>query len=147
MQTANAHKEPLPMTCVRWKPLGTMESQKTQTVLVTTSADGYIQHWHVNTGKAINTMKEEVDNDLYALDFTSDGKLMATAGSNTIVYVYDEQTRQKVLEMKVGGKKLPGHSSRIFAVRFSPQDPNVLVSGGWDRTLQIYDIREGRTVA
>jgi COMPASS component SWD3 len=49
--------------------------------------------------------------------------------------------------MKVGGKNLPGHSNRIFALKFHNTDPNVLVSGGWDRTIQIYDIREGRTVA
>ncbi len=77
----------------------------------------------------------------------SDGKMFAAAGMDTIVYVYDEQTKQKVVEMKVGGKNLPGHSNRIFALKFHNQDPNVLISGGWDRTIQIYDLREGRTVA
>lgn len=49
--------------------------------------------------------------------------------------------------MRVGGKNLPGHASRIFCCKFHPTEPNVLLSGGWDNTIQIYDIREGRTVA
>ena len=50
------------------------------------------------------------------------------------------------MDMKMGGKNLPGHSSRIFCVKYHPQDQNIIISGGWDRTIQIYDVREGRTV-
>lgn len=135
MQTSLPHREPMPFTSIRWKPIASTDSQKTSTVLVTTASDGYIQHWHLNSGKSLHTMKEDNDNNLYALDFTLDGRMFAAAGQDTIVYVYDEQTKQKVVEMKVGGKNLPGHSSRIFALKFHNNDPNVLVSGGWDRTL------------
>lgn len=34
-----------------------------------------------------------------------------------------------------------GHSNRVFCVKFNPQEPNMIVSGGWDRTIQIYDLR------
>lgn len=37
--------------------------------------------------------------------------------------------------------EMPGHSNRIFCVKFNPNDSNMLVSGSWDNTLQIYDIR------
>ena len=43
--------------------------------------------------------------------------------------------------MKEAGE-LPGHSNRIFCVRFDPQNSNMLSSGGWDNTVQIYDIRK-----
>jgi WD40 repeat protein len=49
--------------------------------------------------------------------------------------------------MKIGGKNLPGHSNRIFVIKYHPSEENIIVSGGWDRTIQIYDVREGRTVA
>jgi WD40 repeat protein len=49
--------------------------------------------------------------------------------------------------MRIGGKNVPGHSGRIFCVKFHPQQHDVLLSSGWDRTIQIYDLREGRTVA
>ena len=35
-----------------------------------------------------------------------------------------------------------GHSNRIFAVKFDPNDSNIIASGGWDNTVQIYDIRQ-----
>ena len=50
------------------------------------------------------------------------------------------------MTMRIGGKGLPGHSGRIFACKFHPEDDNVLMSGGWDNTIQIYDMREGRSV-
>lgn len=66
---------------------------------------------------------------------------MATAGKDKHVRLYDEQTKGLVLKMKEGGEMLPGHSNRIFAVKFNPNDPNIIASGGWDNTVQIYDIR------
>ena len=34
-----------------------------------------------------------------------------------------------------------GHSNRVFSVKFVPEDDNMLVSGGWDNTVQIWDSR------
>jgi len=41
---------------------------------------------------------------------------------------------------------LEGHTDRVLAVAFSPRDP-VLVSGGSDRTLRVWDLRTGATTA
>jgi len=43
--------------------------------------------------------------------------------------------------MGFGPQSAPGHSNRIFCVKFHPNDPNVLLSGGWDTTIQIWDTR------
>jgi len=43
--------------------------------------------------------------------------------------------------------KFVGHSNRVFCVRFNPTNQFSLVSGGWDNTLQIYDIRRKGPVA
>jgi COMPASS component SWD3 len=42
--------------------------------------------------------------------------------------------------MKENGE-LPGHSNRVFCVKFNPFDNNLIASGGWDNTIQLYDIR------
>ena len=45
------------------------------------------------------------------------------------------------------GYTAPGHSNRVFSVKFHPDDQNTLISGGWDNTIQIYDQREEGPVA
>lgn len=34
-----------------------------------------------------------------------------------------------------------GHSNRVFSLRFHPTDENVLLSAGWDNTIQMWDLR------
>jgi len=34
-----------------------------------------------------------------------------------------------------------GHANRVFSLRFNPDDPNIIISGGWDNTMQIWDTR------
>lgn len=88
-------------------------------MVVSTTSDGAIQHWAINSSKCMHTIKEDNGNNLYALDFSPDGRFFAVGGQDTHLYVYDEQTRQQVADMKVGGKNIPGHSSRIFSIKFN----------------------------
>lgn len=50
------------------------------------------------------------------------------------------------LSDKSYGTLTAGHSNRVFSVKFFPEDDNTIVSGGWDNTLQIWDIRVGHSV-
>jgi len=43
--------------------------------------------------------------------------------------------------MKESGNSC-GHSNRIFCVKWDPNNPNVLASGGWDNTVVLYDVRK-----
>lgn len=45
-----------------------------------------------------------------------------------------------------GPYQSPGHSNRIFALRFCNDDPNILLSGGWDSMVFIWDLREKTSV-
>ena len=83
---------------------------------------------------------------MYCIDFNPDGSLLATAGRDAHIRLYDETTKSLSMTLKEKGE-LPGHSNRIFSVKFNHMQPNTLVSGGWDNTLQVYDIREKGPVA
>jgi WD40 repeat protein len=37
---------------------------------------------------------------------------------------------------------ISGHNNRVFCCKFSKEDPNIILSGGWDEKVLIWDIRE-----
>lgn len=73
--------------------------------------------------------------------------MFATAGRDTAVRVYDEATKTEIACLKGGqGTTTAGHSNRIFSMKFHPEDENIIVSGGWDNTIQIWDLRVKHSV-
>lgn len=106
---------------------------------------GAIQHWHVTSTKCLDVI-EEPDNQIYAVDYNADGAFFVTAGKDTVLRVYDETTKQLVHSLQGGAGYGPhaaaGHSNRVFAAKFHPADSNIIVSGGWDNTIQIWDSRQ-----
>ena len=37
---------------------------------------------------------------------------------------------------------MSGHANRIFCVKFSKADQNILATGGWDNNIFLYDLRK-----
>lgn len=63
------------------------------------------------------------------------------AGKDTVIRIYDEQTKSLAQSLKALGD-CEGHSNRIFCLKFNPYNPNLILSGGWDNTVVINDLRE-----
>ena len=124
------------------------------------AAGGQIFHWHVTSGKCISRITEP-DNQvsawcvkpsrppfpyfslrpllqIFCVDYRADGLAFATAGKQTCVRVYDEGTRLVTATLSGGVAGVtPGHSNRIFSLKFDPNDDNTIVSAGWDNTVQV----------
>ena len=113
----------------------------TKNVVISVNANGSLQHWHTTSGKLLHTIRDEF-NTLLTVDYNPDGSQFVTAGSDKIVRVYDEQTRGLVVELEGGGSGEPGHSNRVFCVKFDQDDPNLIVSGSWDNNIKVWDIRQ-----
>lgn len=133
----------MPVTCLRWRP--TSSEMKTKNILVACSADGAVYHWHVTSGKLLHTMEAEPDNQFYCLDYAPDGSTFALGGKDCTIRIIDEHTKSLTTTLS-GYSGNPGHSNRIFSVKYSQDDPNLLVSGGWDNTVLLWDIREGKCI-
>ncbi|XP_059495620.1 WD repeat-containing protein wdr-5.2-like [Stegostoma tigrinum] len=90
----------------------------------------------------------EEDNEIHALDFCCDASVYATAGKDRQIRLYDSRTSQiaKVFEAPdfKSNENLTltsGHSRRIFALRFHPDERHIFLTGGWDNSVKIWDKR------
>jgi WD40 repeat protein len=157
----------LPVTALRWRPEAApsafklSESTTARNVLLVASSDGTLRHVHAGSGRVLTTIVEE-GTQIYAVDYRGDARFFASAGNAKCVRVYDEETR--ALTVTLAGGQLPGygyasvaqaageappanagtgHSSRIFSVAWHPVEGegNILASGGWDNTVQVWDMR------
>lgn len=132
----------IPITCLRWRPHTGIS--KTKHVLVSSCADGNISHWHVPSGKLLHRITEP-ENQVLCLDYNRDGSNFATAGKDRKVRIYDENTKSLLVELTGGMWQYPGHANRIFSIKFNPEDPNIILSAGWDNTIYFWDIRDGKS--
>lgn len=114
-----------------------------KSVLLVGSADGKISQWHAETGKKLYELEEE-NNAVMSVDYNLKGTKFATGGNDRKVRVYDDNMKVQLQEMKPLSEEKQGHFNRIFAVKFHPLYENILISGGWDATIQIYDLRTGQ---
>lgn len=140
----NSSSEELPATQIRWRPQQSLS--RTKNILVSVGADGRLLHWHTSSGKCLHEIVEP-DNQLFCVDYAPDGSQLATAGRQREVRVYDESTK-KLAQVLVGGDSVntPGHSNRVFSLKYHPVVRGLLLTGGWDNTVQFWDLRCGHAV-
>ncbi len=71
---------------LKWRPVKGMN--KTKNVFVTTNADGLIQHWHLNSGKCLDTIQVDTKSEnkqLNCLDFNHDASKFMVCGGDPVV--------------------------------------------------------------
>lgn len=137
---------PLPTTQLRWRPHSAQSKTKSVLISVNAEFDGQVLHWHIKSGKCLHTITER-GNQLFCIDYFNDGSQFATAGRDRIVRIYDEATKRMTQELSSGDlKESAGHSNRVFSLKYHPTDPNILISGGWDNTVQMWDVRRGHSI-
>ncbi len=73
--------------------------------------------------------------DVWSVDYSSDGRRLATAGSDTTARVWDAQTGKELLS-------LHGHSGWVNDIAFSP-DGRTLVTASEDASARIWDSQTG----
>ncbi|KAK8884443.1 hypothetical protein M9Y10_043553 [Tritrichomonas musculus] len=126
-----------PVTAVRF-------SQADPKVIISASADGIIKEWTTKNPQSVWETSEP-GNQIFALDMSKDGTIFCTGGSDTHLRVYDYAEKKIKIELMRNEFDLEstrGHTNRICSVHCHPSDTNIIFTGGWDNTIQIWDIRQ-----
>src|SRR5436305_204336 len=74
-----------------------------------------------------------------SLTVSPDGKLLASAGGDKVVRVWDVATGKETAVLK-------GHTDCVFSLAFSP-DGKLLASGGLDNKVRLWDMATGKETA
>ncbi|KAG2432059.1 hypothetical protein HYH02_013128 [Chlamydomonas schloesseri] len=119
-----------------------------QNVLLAAQADAIV-HVHVGTKRVLHVQREE-RNRINTLAMRADGRMFASAGSDTVVRVYDEAAAPGGAACRTldhgDGVTTTGHTSHVFSLAWQPDDPQILLSGGWDNRVLVWDLRVHRSV-
>jgi WD40 repeat protein len=125
-----------PCTCVRWHP-----SQARPNSVLATYTTGQILLWRTDLQRVVERWSEH-DNNITTCDFNARGEHFVTCGYDATVRVYDVE--RSGVHGTLRGGSIAAHTNRIYACKFLPQDSNVLLTAGWDRTLLLWDLRAGQ---
>lgn len=136
-----------PTTMMRWRPQRAGGEDACDR-LVMCASDGSIVQYNVLTRRKYWEILEP-DNQLFCMEYRPDGHQFTCAGKLVQCHIYDEETQKQLQILKTGDFKSgggSGHSNRIFSVKYHPTDPNIIISGSWDRMIQFWDVRAGDAV-
>lgn len=91
---------------------------------------------------------EEADNQINCISYRNDGLQFVTGGSDVTVRIYDSLSSKTTLQLKSTDETVVhvSHSNRIFCAKFHPTDLNLIVSGGWDNTVKVRQLKDSEKI-
>jgi WD40 repeat protein len=99
------------------------------------SRSGEIKLWHVGTGRLLHSFTNVHSDVVFGLDFSRDGKFLASSAADRFVKVLD-LTSGKVV------KQFEGHTHHVLGVSWK-RDGRTLASSGADNVIKLWDFISG----
>ena len=107
-------------------------------LIASCSGDDTVKLWDPRTLANVATlgMRGGVGQSQFCVDWSSDDGLVSSCGSSNAIRVF------KAKEPTGLKQTLTGHTDKVYVCRFTTNNSS-LVSGGYDRTLRVWDIAKG----
>jgi len=116
------------ITAIRFSPDGS----KLALADGVTGQSGYLRLIDTAENKITASWRAHGDT-IFDLDFSHDGKQLATAGGDKLIIVWDVHSRKEL-------SRLEGHTAQVLGVAFNTNATQV-VSGGADKEIKVWDIK------
>lgn len=127
---------------MKWRP---KIEGRTNNILMTACKDT-IMEWHTASRQIVHK-KTFQDNIIYSMDYSNDGMQYALGFKDYSIRVFDGVTKKE--EVKLGGydnHRVTGHTGKICALKYHKDDPKILLSGGSDGNILIWDLTSGNII-
>ena len=99
------------------------------------SRSGELTLWNVADGKLLRTFTDAHSDTVYGLDFSADGRLLASAAADKFVKVFDVATGSHV-------RSYEGHTHHVMDVSWQA-DRTTLASAGADNAIKVWNAETG----
>lgn len=125
----------LPITCLAW-----LDRNR----LLAADAEGRVFHLEVGEGPTLAISGSyELKTETLSMDVDTGAELAALGTKSGAIIFLDPKRLREVGRLEPGDAFIPGHSSRVFSVRFGQH--GTLASGGWDASVLLWDSRTRRS--
>lgn len=126
-----------PVSCLA----GTSQASGLKNSVMATRANGGLEFWHATSSQLL--FQKKYDNFLQCCEVSPDGEWYVIGGDDGEMFLgHLNKGEPKTLETGHIGS----HSNRVFCIKWHPNDTNVFLSGGWDKTVYFWDRRMKMTV-
>jgi WD40 repeat protein len=98
--------------------------------------EGAVQIWDYQTGQLLDRYSGHTG-VIWSIDYSPDGKILATASADNTVSLWDTSTGQPM------GQRLTNHGGPVRRLTFSP-DGTMLASAGFDNLVILWDVMSGQ---
>ncbi|TWU39013.1 Serine/threonine-protein kinase PknB [Novipirellula aureliae] len=105
--------------------------------IVAGDREGTIHVYDIDSGEEVASKNHP--GSILGVDYSSDGKLIASVGSDKVVRIFDAETL-------VERNAMSGHDGPIYGVRFAPKG-SLIASVGWNANVRVWNTDTGKEVS